>query len=381
MPALFEEMAIGSMTARNRIVRAATAESLADRSGRPTPRLCDLYRGLAEGGVGTIITGYAYVTPDGKPSEGALGLYDDAFLDEYRALAASAHEAGAAIVLQLVYGGSKSKIASDGPQNTASESGKAPCAAEGSQASDMRILGPSPVPNPKTGFVPAMADHDDLARIARAFGLAAARAKGCEFDGVEIHVAHGYLLSQFLDSRLNIRSDEYGGSLRNRARLALDCIAAIRGATDANFPVFAKLNSSDTWDDPAGEYGGLSEEESALVATWLIQAGVDCIEVSGDWHAASKGAVHGEPYFAGFGARLARMSAADVIVTGGWRDFAIAEGHLQSDGIAGIGMSRPLICEPDLPRRWLAGDFRPSACTGCGYCQTHPGIPCALRNS
>ena len=395
MSALFEEMTIGSLTARNRIVRAATAESLAEPSGRPTRRLVDLYRELAEGGAGTIVTGYAFVMPDGKPSEGALGLHDDAFLVDYRALAAAAHDAGAAIVAQLVYGGSKSKLGPDDPRRIALPGGEGDARVEANarvegdarvEASargeaNARILGPSPIANPKTGIVPVQASRDDLARVVRAFADAAARAKACGFDGVEIHAAHGYLLSQFLDGRLNARDDEYGGTLDKRARLAMECIAAVRGATGAGFPIFAKLNCCDVWDDECGAAGGLSEDESARVAAWLVEAGADCIEVSGDWHAAASRVAEGEPYFAGFGARLARALDAAVIVTGGWRGPDVVEAHLQSDGITGIGMSRPLICEPDLPARWLAGDFSPSRCTACGYCQKYPGIPCAFKNA
>lgn len=387
MPALFEEMAVSTLVARNRIVRAATAESLAEASGRPTWRLIDAYRELADGGVGTIITGYTYVLPDGKPSENALGLYNDDYLDDYRELATAVHRAGAKIVLQLVYGGSKSKVASEDSRRIApaiENNTDMPANAQsypGEQAPNVSILGPSSVENPKTGLVPVQATRNDLDRIVRAFGKAAARAQSCGFDGVEIHVAHGYLLSQFLDRRFNVRADEYGGTLRNRARLALECICAVRESVGGCYPIFAKLNCSDVWEDSAGETGGLSEDESALVAEWLAGEGVDCIEVSGDWHTASLHAPDGEPYFTGYGARLARMLDTPIIVTGGWRDFTIAEAHLQSDGIAGIGMSRPLICEPDLPKRWLAGDLRPSPCTGCGHCAKAPGIPCALRNS
>lgn len=374
MTSLFDEMRIGTLTARNRIVRSATAESLATPAGCLTPELLGLYGQLAWGGVGTIVTGYMYVTPDGKPSEGALGLYDDAFLHHYRCLTDLAHENGACIVAQLVYGGSKSKLADDdtrrlAPADDPVEDG----------VSNTSILGASAIAHPRTGLVPTEASTEDLHALAQAFGQAALRARACGFDGVEVHVAHGYLLSQFLSRRFNVREDEYGQTLEGRARLPLECVRAVRAAVGSEWPVLVKLNACDDWDDPAGTRGGLGEDESAQVAAWLVAAGANCVDVSGDWHAASKDAPAGEPYFAGFGARLARELDVPIIVTGGWRDPRTIESHLASDGIAGVGMSRPLICEPDLPRRWKSGDVAPSPCTGCGICQKQIGVPCALR--
>lgn len=374
MKGLFDEMRIGSMTARNRIVRSATAESLATPAGCLTPELLGLYGQLAWGGAGTIITGYMYVTPDGKPCEGALGLYDDASFHHYRCLTDLAHENGARIVAQLVYGGSKSKLAPDDPRRLAS------AGAPGKDGvPNTSILGASAIVHPRTNLVPTEATADDLRALSQAFGQAALRAQACGFDGVEVHAAHGYLLSQFLSRRFNVRVDEYGQTLGGRARLSLDCVTAIRAAVGSDWPVLVKLNACDDWDDPAGMRGGLGEDESAQVAAWLVEAGASCIDVSGDWHAASQGASAGEPYFANFGARLAGELGAPVIVTGGWRDLGTIEAHLASDGIAGIGMSRPLICEPDLPRRWQSGDNAPSACTGCGSCQKQIGISCAIR--
>lgn len=374
MASAFEKMTIGAMTARNRFVRAATAESLASPEGAPTSGLMGIYRELARGGVGVIITGYTYVTPEGKPSEGALGLYDDSHLDEFRALAESVHMSGAVIVLQLVYGGSKSKLAAGDSRRIASAD--APCKGA---VPNVEMLGASAIEHPGTHLVPREASADDLAVLAEAFGQAAQRARACGFDAVEVHVAHGYLLSQFLSRRFNVREDAYGGSLENRARLACECVASVRGAVGFGFPVLAKINSCDDLDDPQGLRGGLSEDESAQVAAWLVRAGADCIDVSGDWHTASSRDFGGEPFFADFGARLAQELDVPVLVTGGWRSLDVIEAHLGHDGIAGVAMGRPFICEPDLVNRWQSGDVAPSACTGCGSCAKRSGIPCASR--
>ena len=374
MTDLFDELTIGTMTARNRVVRAATAESLAMPTGRPTSRLFAMYEELSRGGVGTIITGYTFVTPDGKPSEGALGLCDDAFLDDYRELVDLVHANGARIVMQLVYGGSKSKLSPDDPRRLAPAS-----TPPEDWVPNAQILGASALENLRTHVVPKEATPNELAALAQAFGAAAARAKACGFDGVEVHAAHGYLLSQFLSRWFNVREDAYGGTLRNRARLALECVAAVRAAVGPDYPVLVKVNNCDDLEDPAGARGGLSEDESAQVAAWLVQAGANCIDVSGDWHAVPSRDVAGDPFFADFGARLARELDVPIIVTGGWRRLDVIARHLQDDGIAGIAMARPFIREPNLVNRWQQGNEKPSKCTACGYCAKYVGIPCVFR--
>ena len=185
MSVLFEEMEIGSLRAKNRLVRAATYEALADDGGHMTPELTAIYEELADGGVGTIIVGYARVMRNEQPNPRMLGIYDDSFVPEFRALTDMAHAHGTAIVSQIVYGGSATKL----------------------QPPSRRILGPSAVANPKTGIVPVEATVADLHELAQAFADAAARAQTAGFDGVELHAAHGCLLSQFLSPLLNRRRD------------------------------------------------------------------------------------------------------------------------------------------------------------------------------
>jgi len=371
MKSLFDPLDICSLHARNSAVRAATAESIASPAGCPTLELIDTYEGLAEGGVGTIITGYAYVTPDGKPSERALGICDDSFANDYHKLADRVHTHGARLVLQLVYGGSKSKLADDDSRHLTLTA-----QASSSRVPNVHIAGPSALENPRTHLVPMEATCDELKRIAEAFGEAAARAQNWGFDGVEIHAAHGYLLSQFLSRRFNVREDKYGGTLENRARLAVECVREARAATCPDFPVLVKMNSCDDYDDPEGSHGGLSEDESAQVCAWLTNAGASAIDVSGDWHAIRGSDIAGDPFFARFGARLAHELDIPIIVTGGWRRLDLIQEHLAADGIAAVGMSRPFICEPGLINRWRSGNEEPSRCTSCNHCAKHPGIPC-----
>ena len=430
MAEIFEDFRIGDACARNRLVRAATAESLCTTEGEPSKRMMDYYGELARGGAGVIMTGYAYVTPDGKPSERALSFCDRAMEDSLRGLASAVHEqrivdvdpeplrpqnipimrpdgrivpgarvgdkrqggaqaeAGtrALVVAQLVYGGSKSKLAADDKRRRASA---------GSEPQDgvpnVDIMGPSAVVNPATGLVPYEATAEDLERVVAGFANAAARARRTGFDGVEVHAAHGYLLSQFLDGRFNRRTDEYGATLEGRARLAVECVRAVRSQVGEGFPVLVKLNSCDVRGDAGGaagaggevggQAGGLSEEESLQVAEWLVGAGASCIEVSGDWHSFDQESVTGEPFFGAFGARLARRLGPEtpVIVTGGWRDRDTIERYLETTGVAGFGMSRPLICQTILPELWRAEVTRTCECISCNWCVGKNGIPCILR--
>ena len=422
MAEVFEDFKIGAVTARNRLVRAATAESLCTHEGAPSKRMIDYYGELARGGVGTIITGYAYVTADGKPSERALNLSDDGLIEDLRALVdgvhsqvivdggvdpvvpavlprvmpdgrivavprepvqagdtpASANQGTRALVMaQLVYGGSKSKLDADDPRRIHLGAH----AAKGSPNVD--IVGPSAVAHPGTGLVPREAAADDLERIVAAFAEAAGRAKRAGFDGVEIHASHGYLLSQFLDGRFNKRTDEYGGPIENRARLLLACVRAMRAAVGEGYPVIVKMNSCDVLGDVEGVAGGLSEADSLQVAVWAVEAGATAIDVSGDWHSVEQENISGEPFFGSYGTRLAARlgDRAPVIVTGGWRDLDTINRYLETTGIAGVGMSRPFICQSILPELWRSGLDRPAECTSCGWCLGKNGIPCILRRS
>ncbi len=358
---LFEEVSLGSMRAKNRFVRAATWEGWATEDGRMTPELLEIYRELATGGVGAILTGYAHVVADEQPNPRMMGIYDDSFVEEYRELVSVVHGAGARIVLQVAYGGSATRL--DPPSR--------------------RILGPSAVANPKTGIVPVEADEDDLAFLRDAFAAAARRAKEAGFDGVELHVAHGYLLGQFLSPHLNRRTDCYGGSIENRVRFVAETVEACRHAVGQDYPLWAKLNSADdrgdydNWNAVSPSHG-LVPEDSLRAAALLVEHGIDAIEVSGDWHAFPPRECTGQPFFSAFAARLARQVPVPVILTGGNRDFAAMERLAREDGIAAFGLCRPLISEPDLVNRWQEDPSIPSRCVSCNGCSKTPGHRCIL---
>ncbi len=360
MSKLFEEMRIGTLRARNRLVRAATYEALATDDGHMTPELRAICEELAEGGVGTIIMGYAFVTRDEQPNARMLGIYDDTFIPEYRSLVEAVHEHGAAIISQIVYGGSAARLNPPSP----------------------RILGPSAVANPKTGIVPIEATESDLRQLEEAFAAAAVRAQKAGFDGVELHAAHGYFLSQFLNPLLNHRTDRYGGSLENRARIVTETLDAIRNATGPDFPVLVKLNSSD------GVEGGLVEDDSLMAAQLFAAHGAAAIEVSGPWRTCRIRDFADEPFFAPYACRLVRKLAEAfstdhgevpaVILTGGNRSPEVMERLACENGIAGFGLCRPLICEPDLPNRWAHDSHTTLRCIACNKCGSTPGHRCIL---
>ncbi len=385
---LFDGVSFGSLRAKNRFVRAATWEGWATDEGRMTPELLEVYRDLAAGGVGTILTGYAHVVADEQPNPRMMGIYDDSFVDEYRELVDVVHEVGTRIVLQVAYGGSATRL--DPPSK--------------------RILGPSAVANPKTGIVPVEASEEDLAFLCDAFAAAARRAQAAGFDGVELHAAHGYLLGQFLSPRLNRRTDAYGGSIENRVRFLAEVVDACRSAVGEGYPLLVKLNCADErrdLEDAAaaadaarveGEVStadvraaapaapataetperGLVPEESLRVAAVLAEHGIDAIEVSGDWHAFSPKECAGEPFFASFAARLARQVPVPVILTGGNRRFDVMERLAREDNIAAFGLCRPLICEPDLVNRWQKDPHAAPRCVSCNGCNNTPGHRCIL---
>src|SRR5664279_2273765 len=205
MAELFECTSIKGMSLANRFVRSATWEGLADQDGSVTPRLIEMMVELARGEVGLIISSYTFVSPEGRSSPGQLAAYDDRFLPGLRDMARAVHSGGGKIALQLAHAGCKAN----------------------SELSGLEPIGPSAVE--KDGQpICRLAGREDIANIVSAFIRAAELSKQAGFDAVQIHAAHGFLLSQFLSPAFNKRTDEYGGELANRARLLLKIVRSIR---------------------------------------------------------------------------------------------------------------------------------------------------------
>ncbi len=347
MSTLFEKTAVKNMVLENRFVRSATWEGMAAEDGAATDRLIDTMTALARGRVGLIISGHAYVHRAGQAGPGQLGVYSDHLVPGLEAMAAAVHASGGRIALQLAHAGCFA---------SAKLSGRPPLAVSATQ---------SPGGPPRQELTSA-----DIDEIIAAFGAAAARAKTAGFDAVQVHAAHGYLLSQFLSPAFNRRSDPFGGSLENRARALLAVVSAVRGAVGPDYPVLVKMNGADFIDQ------GLTVEEAAQVARLLEKAGIDAIEVSGGVLTGgplnpSRMGIHRpqkEAYFRQEARAIRQAVSVPLILVGGNRSLEVAEALISEGGVDYISMSRPLIREPDLIRRWQSGNRRPAACLSDNQC-------------
>ena len=336
------------MTMRNRMVRSATWEGMCDQEGRPTEKLFKQYRELAQGGMGLIVSGNAFVRPEGKQLPGTMGIHTDAFAPEYENLTLAVHEAGGKIAVQLVHGGG---------QANASEAGQQP-------------LAPSAVKVDQFPEMPTELAKDEIGDIVTAFGEAARRAKAWGFDAVQLHGAHGYLINQFLSPHTNRRKDEYGGSIENRTLFLLQVYQKLRDMVGAEFPVLIKLNASDNLD------GGLTIGDAVYAAKQLSEAGIDAIEVSAGTSASGRknpartkiNKPEREAYNLDLARQIKEAVSCPVMVVGGFRSYEVAEKALREDGMDYIAMARPVIREPGLPNRWLQGDRSPASCISCNSC-------------
>jgi 2,4-dienoyl-CoA reductase-like NADH-dependent reductase (Old Yellow Enzyme family) len=347
MSILFESAKIGSMMLRNRFVRSATWEGMATPEGLVTPRMVETIAALAKGGVGLIISGHAYVQPEGQAGPYQMSVHKDEFIPGLKQLATAAHDHGAKMVLQMAHAG---YIAAT------NLTGRPPLAVSASVKLD-------DVPCRELSAA-------DIQGVVRSFAAAAARAREAGFDGVQIHSAHGYFLNQFLSPLFNQRTDEYGGSLPNRTRVHIEILRAIRQAVGNDYLVLIKLNGSDFVE------GGLEVQEAAEAAVLMEAAGLDAVEVSGGMArfspvGAARQAISNqkkEAYHQDQAKVFKQQLKIPLILVGGIRSLPVAE-RLVEEGVCDfISMSRPFIREPDLINRWRSGDRRKAACTSDNLC-------------
>lgn len=340
---------IKSMTLANRFVRSATWEGMADNDGFCTPKLIGLMKRLAEGGVGLIITGLAFVTREGRAAPWQMGAEGDLFLSGLKEMTDTVHRADGKIALQIAHGGCYSAT----------------------QLTGQEALAPS---THESGVIPRCREMTvaEIGQVVAAFGESAALAKKAGYDGVQIHAAHGYLLSQFLSPYFNKRNDAYGGSIENRARIVLETLQSVRQAVGTGFPILIKINSEDFVD------GGVTVDEMLRVAALLEQAGIDAIEMSGGTvyasgaysalRAAALDTPEKEVFYREAAARYKEKIGVPLMLVGGIRSYAVAE-KLITDGLADyISLSRPLIREPALINRWKSGDLKKSTCISDNAC-------------
>jgi len=341
MKSIFDEMDMNGLNLKNRLIRSATGENLATEGGNIPKDLFDTYIELAQGGVGTIIFGFTSVAAVDHFRTGLMRLHNDSLIPEYQKLVDEVHKYDCIAMPQLALGTFIKETSS----------GKL------------------------TEIIPDDMTIDDINDVIEKFVSAAVRAKKAGFDGVQLHGAHGFVLSTFISPLYNHRKDKYGSSIKGRSKIILDIIHKIRETT-GKFHLSIKINSSDFIQ------GGLMPEESLTICKLLEDAGLNSIEVSGNSPCLS-GIVPGENegYFSPFAVELQKEVKIPVILTGGHRSIKHINKLLNEKGIEYFSLSRPLIREPNLPNRWKNGNTMPSACISCNNCFQAYGHKCIFNKS
>ena len=348
MSILFEPSSINQMTLKNRFVRSATWEGMANADGSCSPELINLMEELALGGIGLIISGHAYISRDGQAGQRQMGIYGDELIPGLAKMAETVHQQNSKILVQLSHAGCQAEY------NIINQQPSGPSVAENRSEESCREM-----------------SREDIHQIIEDFGRAAARAKKAGFDGVQIHAAHGYLMSQFLSPFYNKREDEYGGELENRARIVLEVVRMIRDQVGEKFSILIKMNSEDFLP------GGLSVKEMVRVAAMLEKTGVDAIEMSGGTVSSGKytpvrrgklNSPEKEVYYREAAIQYKERIMIPLLLVGGIRSFEVAQ-KLVKDGLTDyIAFCRPLIREPGLINRWKSGNTAGSTCRSCNLC-------------
>ena len=353
---LFSPIKVGSFTIPNRFVRSATHDFMAEDDGSVTERQVSLFGDLAEGEVGLIITGHAFVNTAGKASPRQTGVHEDRMVGGLSLIAQAVHRFPSGIFLQIAHAGRQTKEKYCG----------------------CTPLAPSAIYEPALKVMPKEMTGAEIHGVIDDFIQAARRARQAGFDGVQLHVAHGYLLSSFISPYTNKREDEWGGSQEKRARIVSKIVRGIKGITGKGYPVIIKLNSSDFLPQ------GLRVEGSIAIARILEADGIDGIEVSGGTSEAGKGSMwpglrreDEEGYFVKDASRFKKAVHVPVFGLGGNRTFKVMEAMIKEGKVDLISMSRPFIREPFLVQKFRAGEISKSECISCNKCLNPRGIRCA----
>jgi 2,4-dienoyl-CoA reductase-like NADH-dependent reductase (Old Yellow Enzyme family) len=319
---------------------------MADEVGRPRPTLAKLLEELALGGVGLIITGHMYVHPSGKAHSEMTGIYSDDLLPDLANLATTVHKHGGKIAVQINHGGIQ-------------------C----SDNSVPELIAPSAVIMPSSSKRAREMHEEEIFQLIQAYGDAARRVKAAGFDAVQIHGAHGYLISQFLSPYVNRREDQWGGDLHNRMRFLREVARSVREEVGSDFPVFIKLGMMD------GIEGGLSAEDGVHVVEALESMTIEAVEISGG--IGGKKVVNSkkgirkpseEAYFLPFAEEARQVTQLPILLVGGLRSRSIMESILESSVADFISLCRPLITEPDFPNLLKQGFKNTSRCLSSNNC-------------
>ncbi|MFH1182990.1 MAG: radical SAM protein [Candidatus Moraniibacteriota bacterium] len=347
---LFQPLKIGSLETKNRIFRSATLEGVANPDGSPSDKHLKIYEDLAKGECGLITTGIAYVSEDSKINPNQTGIHKNYLVDEWKNITEKVHACGGEIAVQITH----------------QSAGTKPLAGE-SMAPSTKIY----MAGAEKLVSREMTETEILTAI-RNFREAAVRAKEANFDAVQLQIAHGYLLGQFLSPLTNQRTDRWGGNLENRLRIIVEILRGIRVKLDDNYPIMVKINSSDCVE------GGLTAGDISQCVKILSAEGVKAFELSG-WipgapaslSAVRTGAITGkeqECYFEKEAEQIRRNNPNIILgICGGIRSRGKME-ELLEKGFDFVSLSRPFIREPGLVKKMRLGIKNESDCASCSVC-------------
>ena len=344
---LFSPVTLGQLTLKNRFVRSATWDGMGFNDGSFSPAQVELYRNLSAGGPGLLTTGYIAVNPRGRRNPEQNLLINHKQQQSFSKVVEVAKNHDTCLQAQLVHCGGLAR----------------------SNVSGQTVVAPSAIEHPLFEEIPQALTKNEIEAIITNFGETAARAREAGCDGIQIHAAHGYLISQFLSPFANQRTDDYGGSRENRARMLIACYRRIREYVGKDFTITIKINGSDYLEN------GLECQESLIVAQELTELGLDGIEISGGTQVSTPltpipkaiKAGENEVPFATEIYTFAKALPIPVIAVGGIRSLETMEGLL-AKGVSLISLCRPLIREPDLINQWQDGREKPAACSSCNRC-------------
>jgi 2,4-dienoyl-CoA reductase-like NADH-dependent reductase (Old Yellow Enzyme family) len=363
MSKLFSSFSLGRLTVKNRLMHSATYESMSEKNGEVNEALLKRYRQLAKGHIGLIIPGHMNVHPVGKAGFRQTGIFSDSLIPGLKELVAAIHQEEGKVVFQLAHAGRQTR----------------------KEITGMEPIGPSNNgSDPTFGVEPKVMSEADIQEVISAFGDAARRATEAGADGVQIHAAHGYLVNQFLSPFFNRREDAWGGTDEKRFSFLKEIFLSIKKNTPADLPVFIKLNSNDFTPQ-----AGIQPELAALYAKWLVELGIDGIEVSSGTISYSPLAMSRNKDEKGeFAHRDSyHLEAAEVIkpaigsvplmLVGGVRKMEQMESILESGQADMISMCRPFIKEPHLAKRFESGKSDQARCVSCNNCllSVRKGLP------
>jgi len=342
---------IGKLELINHFMRSATWDAMADHSGLVTERSAALYHELNTGGIGLIVTGFAFVSfPLGQAGIGQYGIYDDTMIPGWKPIIKEAHNYGSKIAMQIVHGGINSMNFTQ---------------------KEISLCAVSAMP--KLSRVHHEMTDEEIETVIADFVTAGVRVREAGFDAVQLHGAHGYLFSQFASPLYNLRTDRWGGSPENRRRFHLEIISRLRKALGPDYPILIKFGVQD--DKP----GGMQLDEGLETCRQMVKAGLSSIEVSAGFGGAIARLREGEISKVVFRERASEVKKTvniPVAVVNGIRNLENAQDIIDNGDADMISMSRPFIREPHLVLRWQKGDTSPAKCISCGKC-----MPSAIKNT